>query len=49
LTTFSLSGYKYALDQGKKNDALLEHIIANNAEKKIHDANYMDTLWHLLS
>ena len=49
LTTFSLSPYKYALDQGKKNDALLEHIIANKAEEKIHDANYMGTLWHLLS
>ncbi len=49
LTTFSLSPYKYALDQGKKNDALLEHIIANKAEEKIHDANYMQTLWHLLS
>ena len=49
LTTFSLSPYKYALDQGKKNDALLEHIIANKAEEKIHDANYMGTLWHLLN
>ncbi len=49
LTTFSLSPYKYALDQGKKNDALLEHIIANKAEEKIHDASYMQTLWHLLS
>jgi kynurenine 3-monooxygenase len=49
LTTFSLSGYKYALDQGKKNDALLEHIIANQAEAKIKDPAYMQSLWHLLN
>lgn len=48
LTTFSLSPYKYALDQGKKNDALLEQIIADAAEEKIKDPAYMDTLWHLL-
>ncbi len=49
LTTFSLSGYKYALDQGKKNDVLLEKIIADGAEEKIKDAAYMEQLWHLLS
>ncbi|TAE86681.1 MAG: FAD-dependent monooxygenase [Bacteroidetes bacterium] len=48
LTTFSLSGYKYALDQGKKNDVLLEKIIAEGAEEKIKDTTYMDRLWHLL-
>lgn len=48
LTTFSLSGYKYALDMGKKNDALLEKIIADGAEGKIKDAAYMEQLWHLI-
>jgi kynurenine 3-monooxygenase len=49
LTTFSLSGYRYALDMGQKNDALLEKIIADGAEEKIKDATYMEQLWHLLS
>lgn len=49
LTTFSLSGYKYALDQGKKNDTLLEKIIADGAEEKIKDPEYMENnLWHLI-
>ncbi|OYU97289.1 MAG: kynurenine 3-monooxygenase [Bacteroidetes bacterium B1(2017)] len=48
LTTFSLSPYKYALDMGKKNDALLEKIIADGAEDRIKDASYMDSLWHIL-
>lgn len=48
LTTFSLSGYKYALDQGKKNDLLLEKIIADGAEEKINDTKYMQQLWYLL-
>jgi kynurenine 3-monooxygenase len=48
LTTFSLTGYKYALDMGKKNDALLEKIIADGAEEKIKDPAYMDSLWNLL-
>ena len=48
LTTFSLSGYKYALDQGKKNDLLLEKIIADGAEEKINDINYMNSLWHMI-
>jgi len=48
LVTFSTSSYKYAQDQGKKNDVLLEKIIADGAEEKIKDANYMNSLWHLL-
>ena len=48
LTTFCLTGYKYALDQGKKNDVLLEKIIADGAEDKIKDPAYMDQLWSLL-
>jgi kynurenine 3-monooxygenase len=48
LTTFSLSGYKYAWDMGNKNDALLERIIAEGAEEKIKNPAYMDTLWPLL-
>ncbi len=48
LTTFSLSPYKYALDQGKKNDVLLEKIIADGAEEKIKDPSYMDSMWHLI-
>lgn len=48
LTTFSLSSYEYALKQGKKNDVLLEKIIADGAEEKIKDPAYMETLWHLL-
>jgi kynurenine 3-monooxygenase len=48
LTTFSLSGYKYALDQGKKNDLLLEKIITDGAEEKINDINYMNSLWHMI-
>ena len=49
LTTFSLSPYSYALSQGKKNDVLLEKIIADNAEEKIKDSAYMDSLWHLIA
>ncbi len=49
LTTFSLSGYKYALEQGKKNDLLLEKIIADKAEDKISDTDYMNGLWELLA
>jgi kynurenine 3-monooxygenase len=49
LTTFSLTGYKYAWDQGKKNDVLLEKIIADGTEEKIKDADYMETLWDLLA
>jgi kynurenine 3-monooxygenase len=48
LTTFSLSGYKYAWDMGNKNDALLERIIAEGAEEKIKNPAYMETLWPLL-
>lgn len=47
LVTFSLSSYKYAQDQGKKNDMLLEKIIAEGTEEKIKDTAYMETLWHL--
>lgn len=49
LTTFSLSGYKYAFDQGKKNDILLEKIIAEGAEEKIKAPAYMEQLWHLIA
>ena len=49
LTTFSLSGYKYAWDMGKKNDALLEKIIADKAEDKVKNASYMEQLWHLIA
>jgi kynurenine 3-monooxygenase len=49
LTTFSLSPYKYALDQGAKNDLLLEHIIAEKAEDRISDPSYMESLWPLLA
>jgi kynurenine 3-monooxygenase len=49
LTTFSLSGYKYAWDQGKKNDVLLEKIIADGAEEKIKDPAYMEQLWHIIA
>lgn len=49
LTTFSLSPYKYALDQGEKNDRLLERIIADGAEDKIKDPAYMEGLWHLIA
>ncbi|MDZ4667433.1 MAG: NAD(P)/FAD-dependent oxidoreductase [bacterium] len=49
LTTFSLSPYKYALDQGEKNDRLLEKIIADGAEEKLSDAAYMEGMWHLLA
>jgi kynurenine 3-monooxygenase len=48
LTTFCLTGYKYALDQGKKNDILLEKIIADGAESKIKDAAFMEPCWDLL-
>lgn len=48
LTTFSLSPYAYALKQGKKNDVLLEKIIADGAEEKIKDPAYMATLWHMI-
>jgi hypothetical protein len=36
------------LDQGKKNDVLLEKIIADGAEEMIKDPNYMASLWHLI-
>lgn len=49
LTTFSLSPYSYALSQGKKNDILLEKIIADGNENKITDPEFMDSLWHLLA
>jgi kynurenine 3-monooxygenase len=49
LTTFSLSPYSYALSQGKKNDVLLEKIIADGNESKITDASFMDSLWYLLA
>lgn len=49
LTTFSLSPYSYALNQGKKNDILLEKIIADGAESKISDAAYMEQLWPLIN
>jgi kynurenine 3-monooxygenase len=49
LTTFSLSPYSYALEQGKKNDLLVEEIIASGNEAKISDPNYMETLWHLIN
>jgi kynurenine 3-monooxygenase len=49
LTTFCLSGYKYAWDMGKKNDALLEKIIADKAEDKVKNASYMEQLWHLIA
>jgi kynurenine 3-monooxygenase len=48
LTTFSTSPYKYAQQQGIKNDVLLEKIIADHAEDKISDPTYMNTLWHIL-
>lgn len=48
LTTFSLSGYKYALDMGQKNDQLLERIISEGAEERIQDPQYMESLWPLL-
>ena len=48
LVTFSTSSYKFAQDQGKKNDVLLEKIIADGVEEKIKDANYMSTLWHII-
>ncbi len=49
LTTFSLSSYSYALSQGKKNDILLEKIIADGAEDKITDAAYMEQLWPIIA
>ena len=49
LTTFSLSGYKYAWDQGQKNDVLLEKIIADGAEEKMKDPAYMELLWHIIA
>lgn len=49
LTTFCLTGYKYALDQGRKNDVLLEKIIADGTEEKIKDPAYMELLWPLLA
>ncbi|MES2689799.1 MAG: NAD(P)/FAD-dependent oxidoreductase [Bacteroidota bacterium] len=48
LTTFSLSPYTHALNQGRKNDVLLEKIIAHGAEEKIKDTEYMNTLWKLI-
>ena len=48
LVTFSLSSYKYAFDQGVKNDVLLEKIIADKAEDQIKEAAYMEKLWHLI-
>lgn len=48
LVTFSLSPYAYAQQQGRKNDLLLERIIADHAEEKITDPNYMATLWPII-
>jgi kynurenine 3-monooxygenase len=49
LVSFSTMPYAYALAQGKKNDTLLEKIIAEKAEEKITDAAYMEQLWHLIA
>lgn len=49
LVTFSTSPYAYALEQGKKNDVLLERIIADGGEDKLKDAAYMEQLWHLIA
>lgn len=48
LVTFSTSPYAYAQQQGRKNDVLLERIIADHAEAKISDADYMKNLWNLI-
>lgn len=48
LTTFTLSPYQRALEQGKKNDLLLEKIIADHAEEKISDPAYMESLWPII-
>ncbi len=49
LVTFSTSPYAYALEQGKKNDVLLEKIIADGGEEKLRDAAYMEKIWHLIA
>lgn len=49
LVTFSTSPYRYALEQGKKNDALLERIIREGNEEKIKDPGYMASLWPMLA
>ncbi|MFI5222086.1 MAG: FAD-dependent oxidoreductase [Bacteroidia bacterium] len=48
LVTFSLSSYRLAQEQGKKNDLLLEKIIADKVEEKIYDAEYMNSLWQII-
>jgi len=41
LVTFSHTPYKEALDQGAKNNALLNHIIEHNLENKLEDSKLM--------
>lgn len=48
LVTFSLEPYEYARQQGIKNDKLLEKIIADNAESRINDSEYMSGLWDII-
>jgi len=44
LVAFSQEPYKYALDQGDRNNALLEHIISNKLESSLSDAVLMESL-----
>jgi kynurenine 3-monooxygenase len=44
LVAFSQEPYKFALDQGGRNNALLEHIISNQLESKLSDAVLMEKL-----
>ncbi len=51
--TIEKHGYSFFKDMHvswyRKNDVLLEKIIADGAEEKIKDPAYMDQLWHLLA
>ncbi|MEY3983156.1 MAG: hypothetical protein RL160_713, partial [Bacteroidota bacterium] len=44
LVAFSEESYKYALDQGGRNNALLDHIISHQLESKLSDAMLMEKL-----
>ena len=41
LVSFTLEPYSYAKEQGAKNTALVNHLIANNLEDKIADRSFM--------
>ncbi len=49
LVTFSCLPYSYAMEQGKKNELLLEKIISAGDEDKISQPEFMEKLWNIIA